>query len=248
MSPECSTDPDLLIFHSSRCGSTLLAQLFNEMNSTVVLSEMPLLDEIVSGAASGNSICTVELFIAAVNFFRNEKQRLIIKTDSWHIFHFNFFRRCYPDTPALLLYRDPSAIIKSQRRKPGMQSVPGLLSAAQLNHKLQGEYDHRIYFETFLTEWFREALQVSIDGVNVVLANYGDGSQTIFGTALETAEFRITEEERLRTNQRSTFDSKEPGQKFNQTQENLPEVTQMLSVAFRELNAKNSSKGARRTS
>jgi hypothetical protein len=129
-----------------------------------------------------------------------------------------------------------------------MQSVPGLLSAAQLNHKLQGEYDHRIYFETFLTEWFREALQVSIDGVNVVLANYGDGSQTIFGTALETAEFRITEEERLRTNQRSTFDSKEPGQKFNQTQENLPEVTQMLSVAFRELNAKNSSKGARRTS
>ncbi len=36
-------------------------------------------------------------------------------------------RKLYPQTPFILLYRQPGEVIRSQQKRRGMQSIPGLL-------------------------------------------------------------------------------------------------------------------------
>src|ERR1044071_5981347 len=54
------------IYHISRCGSTMLAQMLAEEHSHVVLSEVPLLDEILRSDVLDNA-AKRRYFIAAVH-------------------------------------------------------------------------------------------------------------------------------------------------------------------------------------
>lgn len=124
--------PDGLIFHMSRCGSTLVAQMLAAARSMVVLSEAPPLDDVVRYVQSrpdlplAIQLALVRAMVSALARRADGTARCILKLDSWHTLALPLFRRAFPDTPWLFLYRDPVEVIVSHLRMGGWQMVPGV--------------------------------------------------------------------------------------------------------------------------
>ena len=133
---EDTLPPTGFIFHTSRCGSTLLARMLMAADHHTVLSEPEPLDAVVqwanaSGASRERQMAALRAVVAALGRRRSpQTRRYFIKLDSWHILSMPLFRAAFPDVPWVFLYRDPVEILVSHREVPGLQAVPGSL----LNH------------------------------------------------------------------------------------------------------------------
>lgn len=127
--------PTAFIFHISRCGSTLLTQLLASLPDCVVMSEPPVVDSFLrryyAGMVQGEAGQTLRRIISALGQRRfAEERHLFVKLDSWHIASLPLFRKAFPDTHFLFLYREPHEVLASHRRQRGRQMVPGLVSGA----------------------------------------------------------------------------------------------------------------------
>lgn len=131
--------PSAFIFHASRCGSTLLAQMLARLDSHIVLSEPPPLDQLLrahygSQLRGAEQAAAIGAMLSALGQCRDaQASRLVVKLDAWNIHELPLLRRCFPDTPWLFLYRDPLEIAASHLQQPGMHMVPGLLGDSPLN-------------------------------------------------------------------------------------------------------------------
>lgn len=123
--------PDGLIFHMSRCGSTLVARMLAALSDTIVLSEPPPLDTVMqiarswTGGALDDRAALLRGIVAALGNGRSDDDRYFLKVDSWHALALPLFRRAFPDTPWLFLHRDPVEVLVSQMQRRGIQSLPG---------------------------------------------------------------------------------------------------------------------------
>ncbi|WP_285961083.1 sulfotransferase family protein [Pseudomonas tohonis] len=131
--------PTALIFHASRCGSTLMAQMLAGLDENVVFSEPPPLDNLLRAhrldpqVASEQPRWLFALLSAYGQRRRGDEQRLFIKLDAWNVFEAPLLLALYPEVPRIFLYRDPLEIVVSQLRQPGMHRVPGLLGPSALD-------------------------------------------------------------------------------------------------------------------
>lgn len=134
--------PTTLVFHASRCGSTLVAQLLASQARNIVLSEPPPLDNLLRAArqdpaaAAWQADALRALCSAYGQRRRGDERQLLIKLDAWNIFDAPLLTALYPDAPRVFLYRDPLEIVVSQLRQAGMHRVPGLLGATGLDSLL----------------------------------------------------------------------------------------------------------------
>jgi hypothetical protein len=128
LAAECKDQvPDLIVFHSLRCGSTLLSQLLAAIPTHKILAEVPFFDKILQRILP----TVTALLQAAIRIYGGSvhlpEKKIIIKTDSWHLAYYDPYRKLYPDTPVLLLYRNPTEVMASKVKKTAMHAVPGLL-------------------------------------------------------------------------------------------------------------------------
>jgi hypothetical protein len=129
---DTTTAPDGLIFHMSRCGSTLVSQMLAALPGGIVVSEAPPLDTIVQMTHShpeaplDQRVALLRGMAAALGRDRvGNRRHYVIKTDSWHSLALPLFRAAFPDTPWVFLFRDPTEVMVSQMRMRGSQTVPG---------------------------------------------------------------------------------------------------------------------------
>lgn len=124
-----------LIFHMSRCGSTLLARMLGAVPRYAVASEPEPLDAVLQwarlpGVAPEEAIAAVRAMVAALGRRRDSvSQRFFIKLDAWHTLSLPLLRAAFPDVPWVYLYRDPVEVMVSQMNQPGIHMVPGGLPA-----------------------------------------------------------------------------------------------------------------------
>ncbi|MDR3509208.1 MAG: aspartyl beta-hydroxylase [Caulobacteraceae bacterium] len=135
--PQDALAPSGLIFHMSRCGSTLAARMLASDPAAVVLSEPPPLDamvrltEIWPDIAPARQARFIAAMASALGRRRaGDERSYVIKPDSWHILALPLFRLAFPDTPWVFLYRDPAQVLVSHIRQRGLQTVPGALPPA----------------------------------------------------------------------------------------------------------------------
>jgi hypothetical protein len=122
-------EPAGLIFHMSRCGSTLAARMLAAPPANVVLSEAAPINAIVRRTDLDDDarVALLRAMVAALGQARNGESRLFLKLDCWHSLDLPLFRRAFPDTPWVFLYRDPIEVMVSQTRRRGVQMVPSLV-------------------------------------------------------------------------------------------------------------------------
>ncbi len=126
--------PSGFVFHMSRCGSTLVAQMLAADPANIVVSEAPPLDQIIQLLQARPDMPIeqraeiLRAFVAAFGRERyGESGDFVIKLDSWHTIALPLLRRAFPETPWVYLYRDPIEVLVSHARMPGLQAVPGTM-------------------------------------------------------------------------------------------------------------------------
>lgn len=130
-----SVAPSGFIFHSSRCGSTLLANACRAIEGAIVLSEPPAVDKLIvrfitdvdEHPSRPDERRTKEMLYSI--FLRaalkalgqrrtGEERHLFVKFACCSISQIEHIRRIWPNVPWVFLYRDPVETIVSNMQNP----------------------------------------------------------------------------------------------------------------------------------
>lgn len=126
--------PDALVFHVSRCGSTLVSQMLAAVPAHLAISEAPVLDDILRlEVGEDRRIALLRGLMAA--FLRSQAEapkRLYVKLDCWHLLQLPLLRRAFPEAPLLLVWRDPLEVLASLMRMPSRTLIRDVVTPAQM--------------------------------------------------------------------------------------------------------------------
>lgn len=205
--------PTAFIFHVSRCGSTLLSQLLALDENHIMLSEPPLLDQLLERAPA--------LVPAALRMLaqrqHGQENALFIKTDSWHLCYHETLRKRFPDTPFILLYREPQAVLRSQQRQRGRHAVPGLVPVLAPLWDVTCTTDILdTYLANVLHAYYEKALQLVATDKHLLLLNYSEGPMTWLEKMFAFSQTELTPAMREAAYNRSRYHGKYPEQTFQE--------------------------------
>ena len=125
-----SIKPAGFIFHSSRCGSTLLSNAGRAIAGSTVISEANAIDQLVARLITDSEPRDVKraiygaLLKAVVSAFgqrmTGQEQHLIVKFSCCSTSQLERITRIWPDVPWIFVYRDPvETIVSNLKTMPG---------------------------------------------------------------------------------------------------------------------------------
>jgi len=211
--------PTGFIFHLSRCGSTLLAQMLGALPGCLVVSEAPPIDQVLQVAARVPGATRAQLlgwFRGMVHALgqrrRGDETRFFVKLDCWHARALPFIREAFPEVPWVFLYRDPVEVLVSHRRRCGSQMVPGVLDPrlfgiepAELPALRLEDYGARV-----LAQVGRAALRAQEELGGGRLVNFTELPAAGWGEGAEHFDLRLTDAERAWMQAAAQRDAKNP--------------------------------------
>lgn len=126
-----------LVFHTSRCGSTLLMQLLHASGKVAIVAEPPVLDQVLrltmpqsnwtAQPAQVRRWCQGALNALTQRRGQNSLNCTVVKLDAWLIGAIDELAALVPAAWRIFLFREPAAILSSHRHIRGMFMVPYLL-------------------------------------------------------------------------------------------------------------------------
>ncbi len=238
-----SIEPKAFIFHVSRCGSTLLSQLLSLDNQNIVISEAPILDEVLREISFSKSEVSeeeinnsVKAIIKLLGKKRTEDEKqLFIKLDSWHIFYYDKLRKLYPDTTFIFLFRRPDEVIRSQLINPGMHAARGVIQPTLFGYELNEVLflDPEVYISKVLEKYFESFLKIIEIDKNTLFVDYAEGILPIFNKIIDFLNLEIDENTKRKMIERTRFHSKSPNTVFEEKlQQNETPVHQKKAFEF----------------
>ena len=135
-----SLSPTGFIFHSSRCGSTLLANVCRAIHGSIVIAEAPVIDKIASRLftdAEPNSpkeLLYMLFLKGAVNALgqrrTGDERHYFVKFACTTTLQMSRIRRIWPRVPFVFLYRNPVEVIVSNLKAVPQWMKPDSNTAA----------------------------------------------------------------------------------------------------------------------
>jgi hypothetical protein len=113
-----SLDPSGFIFHMSRCGSTLVTRLLQQLPGCVVVSEPETVNDLLLADPGlfdeETQVRLLRLLVRALGRRRfGDDSHFVMKLSSWNVCKLELFRRAFPTTPFVWLQRKPAEVIAS---------------------------------------------------------------------------------------------------------------------------------------
>jgi hypothetical protein len=208
--------PSAFIFHVSRCGSTLVAQMLAALPQHRVFSEPPLIDDILQthrrnpSVSDEDRIAWLRGAVHALGAREPGIDRLFIKLDCWHLFSLPLIARAFPDVPRLFIFRDPVEVLVSLQRRPSLTLLPETvtdnqlqLSAAERARLNPTEHAGAVLGALYRSAWEQRAELLGV--------SYGQLPRFVW-EALPRCPFTAAEQEQLRT--AAERDAKNPSAPF----------------------------------
>ena len=130
---EPSLEPAGMIFHLSRCGSTLVSRLLGALPGVVVLAEPSPLNALLGldpdRVDEAALVRMVRLLVRALGRRRHgDERQLVLKCTSWNIRRRAILAAAFPETPWIWVQRDPARVLASLLATPpgwlGLQATP----------------------------------------------------------------------------------------------------------------------------
>ena len=210
-------EPGGFIFHMSRCGSTLAAQMLAASPANVVVSEAAPIDAVIAIARGDPSLDGPALLRAMVTVFGHARdpdaERFFVKLDCWHTLARPLFRRAFPQTPWVFLYRDPLEVMVSQMRQRGSQMVPQFVPPSLYGIDLQSGVPDENYCARVLAAVCDGALRGHADHAGLMV-NYQEMPEALFSRILPHFGVTPGEAEREAMARTARFDAKMAGFDF----------------------------------
>ncbi len=156
--------PDLLIFHTSRCGSTLLTEILSQLEGSVVIAESSVSSILLKKTGD------TEQDLSRAGYYKGflhhhgmlaKPGRFFVKLDCDHILQIEALRGLFPHSPCLFLFRHPLEIMMSHQRSLGAPMIPP--AEAYEKWKGYGSEDARNLHQLYVVERLKAFLNAAIE-------------------------------------------------------------------------------------
>lgn len=230
-----------VVWHVSRCGSTLLCRMLQALPEVRVISEpLALNDLLMEHLFRPFPAPVLKSYLDELFFSFGKKtgkhRRMVLKPSSWNMLvpgAMEYFQTI----PALGLYRNPSRVLVSYRDQPD-----GLASWGQL----PGDYllKHFPGFRSNLSQetWLPELLALHYEALmneKITPWNFAGDAEALLDKTLSLFNLPITPEERSNALARSSRHSKRPQRPFiKKGTEEIPINHKRLQAAWEQLEAR----------
>ena len=209
-----------LIYHESRCGSTLLAQQLVELPRNIVASEPPPLDALLRlpltmpEVPRETQVRWIRAMVRALGQAWHGEEALYIKMDCWNVHAIELMHEAFPDVPWVFLYREPEAVMIQHRQLPAMWLVPGLMDPRVL--KLEWSDWQPDKQEVYAARALRLICESGLDAVQRfeggLLVDHSELPEPLCGRLRE--HFGLREEDVPAMRERGGRDAKMPAAKY----------------------------------
>ena len=223
-----------MIFHMSRCGSTLLAQMFAAVPENCVSSEPEPLDGVtqwvqLAGIEPRLADKAIRAIVAALGRDRgNNATRHVIKLAPWQTFALPFMRSAFPDVNWVYLYREPVEVMVSVMHRPGLHSVTGLLPVAVTRNAGVGSASAEEFAARVLADMGKTVLDHWELGGGILVA-YPDIIDASTGAVIKHFGIESVAEDIELMRSAAIRDAKMPEQKFaSDTQRKRAEASEAM--------------------
>jgi hypothetical protein len=122
-------DPDGLVLHLSRCGSTLVAGALRARSRTFVLAEPGPLEPVL--ASSPDPVRDLRALVRAMAP-EDPDAAYVLKLDAWATLDLPVLRAAFPDVPWVFVCREPAEVVVSHHGHRGWHVIPGTLAPERL--------------------------------------------------------------------------------------------------------------------
>lgn len=213
--------PALLIFHWSRCGSTLLSGSFMLHPKCKVLSESMLVSDLLADPYwQPQQEKVLDLAIRLQGRFRHAEEKLIIKCNAWDLQHWHIWLKAFPSAQVVCLIRQPEAILASHEQQAGKHMV-----------SLQPALWHELPQSLPLLEYRIKVIQLMADYMQQILAKrkckiltYEQLKETTPAIMAGLANIKLTTQQTEHWLERHKFDAKQRGVLFKAATKTALEV------------------------
>ncbi len=212
--------PTGFIFHMSRCGSTLVSQMLAALPSNIAVSEAAPIDAAVQLSRAGaeftadRQVAFLAAMMAAYGRPREGHERhFYVKLDSWHALALPLFRRTFPKTPWVFLYREPIEVLVSQLNQRGAQMVPEIVPPSLYGIESFEGISSNEYNARVLANICQAAADNFGDGGGL-LVDYRELPEAVFTKILPHFGVACGAQERATMCGMARYDAKAPGFEF----------------------------------
>jgi len=207
--------PRALIFHASRCGSTLLANVLGASERIAVMSEPQLLGPLLRKLCDDKldrpidkpaSLRVLRNAVCALGRRRNAVQRYtVLKFNSWNVLQAQALQAAFPGVPSLFLYREPMEIMVSLLRRP-----PGWLERrdSPIVTALAGPGLDTLLPVAYCARVLRGLMQAGLGLTDAYLLNYTDLGSARLPALLDTLAIEVPGEELSQMSAQFALDTK----------------------------------------
>jgi hypothetical protein len=233
--------PGGIIFHMSRCGSTLLCRQLMALERNIVASEPAPMDAVLRasqrmpGLPREVQVRWLRAMAAALGQPRNGEQAFYLKTDGPHVRQADLLREAFPETPLIFLYRDPVEVMVSQSRMASVWTVPGIVHPHALGMEIS-DWDPLqtdVYRARALSNFCEAGLRLAQSDPRCLLVNYTELPEAMYGRLL--GHFGLREEDVPAMREAAKQDAKAPGISFDRdTATKQAEATERLRAVAAE--------------
>jgi hypothetical protein len=232
-----ATAPRAIIFHSSRCGSTLVARMLATIHGVQVLSEPgpvnDLLIECPGRLDRATCLRALGSLVRALGRPRNAgHHHFVLKTSSWNIRYHGLFREAFPDVPMIWIHRDPEEVLASVVRRPAgwteVQHVPFLTQAL---FGIPGEEAASLTPAQYCARVLASLLNAALAALDsrVLVINYRDLPDAVWTQLAPFLNFHLTSHAIDAMRDIAFFDAKAPGRTpFSSTRARLSQQDRLL--------------------
>lgn len=230
-----------IVFHMSRCGSTLIGRQLAALERNIVASEPEPMDEVLRVSdrlpdlPREVHVRWVRAMAAALGQPRNGERAFYLKTDCWHIHRMDLLREAFPQTPWVFLYRDPVEVMFSQGRIPASWIVPALVhpSLLQLQWSDWNPAQMDVYCARALANICWSGLRAAQQASGGLLVNYCELPEAMYSRLLKHFGLRETDVPAMQ--KAAEQNAKSPALKFTKdASEKQVEATDRLRAVVAE--------------
>jgi hypothetical protein len=210
-------EPAGFIFHISRCGSTLMAQMLAALERNIVISEARPIDQVLRAPmADSQRVTWLRWIVSALARPRQPAEsNFFIKFDAWHVLQLPLVQRAFPNVPWVFVYREPIEVMVSQQRQRGVQMVPDAIGPARFGLEPHESWITRLdeYCAGVLATLCEAALTHRGCGHGRMM-NFKELPGAVTGSLPDFFHVDWTADELARMKAAAQFDAKRPGMNY----------------------------------
>ena len=234
-----------IVWHMSRCGSTLARNLLAATERSVAIGEPSLINSIVSNFIDEptNGEATTTLHSAMNCFVRpdeNRLQRAYLKCTSWNVLESKAMHEAMPSIPGIFIHRDPLLVLASiARGAPGWANEDSFLIG---KYGIEPSVEKLERAANILAAYLRAALEAESQGFCRLVAYPDIIDRFIDGDLPEYFGYEVHPDTRKRMLESCTHNSKDLTQSFasdtdskREYAESIPGLSELVERTFGDL-------------